>query len=331
LWKGNRMTSKGRLIDLAHSVPVIGIYLVLVLFLIILAFINPSFFGIGSITNLIGIALPLVFVSMAQTIVVLVKGIDLSIGPSVSLTTVFCASLMSGDGHNMLAVIVGALLTGILIGIINGGLVVLGRLQPIIVTLAMSSILTGISLFIMPQPGGTVPGFLNLLVTGDIGFLPVPFIVLIVVSVAIWWPIRHSQIGQGLYAIGGNELGAYYSGVRVKWVTWMAFIIGGLLAAIAGVALTAQALSGDPLIGGPYTLNSIAAVVLGGTSLAGGKGGIVGSIAGALVLSIIVNILFFLGVSAYYQYVFSGLIVIIALAAVSLSEKVRGIKLRGMK
>jgi len=127
---------------------------------------------------------------MAQTIVVLVKGIDLSVGPSVSLTTVFCASMMSSDGHNMVVVIVGALLIGILIGIINGGVVVLGGLQPIIVTLAMSSILTGVSLFIMPQPGGTVPGSLNWLVAGDIGFLPVPFVLLVVVSFAIWWPLR---------------------------------------------------------------------------------------------------------------------------------------------
>ena len=323
--------SKGRSIDVAHRMPVIGIYIVLALSLIILSFINPSFFGISSITNLVGVALPLVFVSMAQTMVVLVKGIDLSVGASVGLTTVFCASLMSSDGHNLLAVIVGALLMGILIGIINGGLVVLGRLQPIIVTLAMSSILTGVSLFIMPQPGGTVPGCLNWLVTGDIDGLPVPFIVMMVVSATIWWPLRHSQIGQGLYAIGGNELGAYYSGVKVKMVTWLAFVIGGLLAAIAGIVLTAQALSGDPLIGGPYTLNSIAAVVLGGTSLAGGRGGIVGSIAGALVLSIIVNILFFWGVSAYYQYVFSGLIVIIALAVVGLGEKFRSMKMREMK
>jgi ribose transport system permease protein len=325
------MTSKSRSIDLAHRTPVIGIYIVLVLLLVVLALINPSFFGISSITDLIGVALPLVFVSMAQTMVVLVKGIDLSVGPSVSLTTVFCASLMSSDGHNMVVVIVGALLIGILVGIINGGLVVLGGLQPIIVTLAMSSILTGASLFIMPQPGGTVPGSLNWLVTGDIGFLPVPFILLVVVSFVIWWPLRHSQTGQGLYATGGNELGAYYSGVKVKRATLMAFVIGGLLAAIAGIVLTAQALSGDPLIGGPYTLNSIAAVVLGGTSLAGGKGGIVGTIAGALVLSIIVNILFFLGVSAYYQYVFNGLIVIVALAVVGLGEKFRGIKLREMK
>jgi len=325
------MMFKGRSFDVAHSMPVIGIYIILVLCLVILAFINPSFFGISSITNLIGVALPLVFVGMAQTMVVLVKGIDLSVGATVGLTTVVCASLMSSDGQNMVAVIAGALLFGILIGLINGGLVVLGRLQPIIVTLAMSSILTGVSLFIMPQPGGTVPGVLNWLVTGDIGVLPVPFILMIVVAAAIWWPIRHSQIGQGFYAVGGNELGAYYSGVKVKWTIWMAFVVCGLLAAIAGVVLTAEALSGDPLIGGPYTLNSIAAVVLGGTSLAGGKGGIVGSIAGALVLSTIVNILFFLGISAYYQYVFSGLIVIVALAIVSLGEKIRIIKLRKVK
>jgi ribose transport system permease protein len=324
------MISKNSLIDLKHNIPVIGIYLVLVLFLIILSFINPSFFSVSSITNLIGMSLPLVFASMAQTMVVLVKGIDLSVGPTISLVTVFCASLMDPNGHNMVAVVIGALIVGLVVGFINGGFVVLGKLQAIIVTLAMSSILTGAALFIMPQPGGTVAEGLSWLVTGDIGFIPVPLVVLLVVSIAFWLPFRHSSIGQGLYAVGGNELSAYYSGVKVKRIVWAAFISSGLLGAIAGILLTAQALSGDPLIGAPYTLNSIAAVVLGRTSMAGGKGGVVGSIAGALVLSIIVNILFFLGVSAYYQYVFSGLIVIIALAVVSLSEKFQITKIRGV-
>jgi ribose transport system permease protein len=325
------MMRKTRPMDLKHSVPVIGIYLVLVLFLILLSLINPSFFTLGSITNLIGMALPLVFVSMAQTMVTLIKGIDLSVGPTVSLITVFCASLMSADGHNTAIILIGALLVGALVGAINGGLVVLGRLQPFIVTLAMSSLLTGISLFILPQPGGVVPGDLNWLVTGAVGFVPVPFLILLGAGVALWPPLRRSPFGQGLYAIGGNESGAYFSGVHIKRITWMAFIVSGLLAAIGGILLTAQALSGDPLIGAPYTLNSIAAVVLGGTSPTGGKGGVPGSIAGALVLTIIVNILFFLGVSAYYQYVFSGLIVIIALASVCLGEKLQTAKIRGVK
>jgi ribose transport system permease protein len=313
--------NKNRSIDLKHSISMIGIYLVLVLFLIILSFINPSFFTLSSITNLIGMALPLVFVSMAQTMIMLIKGNDLSVGPTLSLITVFCASLMSGDGHNTITVLCGALLVGILVGAINGGFVVLGRLQPFIVTLAMSSLLTGISLFILPQPGGTVPESLNVLVTGTVGFIPIPLLILVGVSVLFWLSLRRSSIGQGLYALGGNESGAYFSGINIKRITWIAFMVSGFLAAIGGILLTAQALSGDPLIGAPYTLNSIAAVVLGGTSPMGGRGGIAGSIAGALVLTIIVNILFFLGVSAYYQYVFSGLIVIIALASVSLGEK----------
>lgn len=324
------MMSPNHRLDLTHNRAVIGIYLVLLLLIVILSLINPSFFTLDSLTNLIGMALPLVFASMAQTMVVLVQGIDLSVGPTISLITVFCASLMNGDGHNLAAVVLGALLVGALVGLINGGLVVLGRLQPIIVTLAMSSVLTGVSLFIMPQPGGTVPNAISWLVAGTIGVVPVPFLVLIIVSAAFWVPLRHSTLGQGLYAVGGNELGAYFSGVRVKRATWLAFVASGFLAAVAGVLLTAQALSGDPLIGGPYTLNSVAAVVLGGTSLAGGKGGVAGSIAGALILSLIVNILFFLGVSAYYQYVFSGLIVITALAVVGLGERLQIKKIRGV-
>lgn len=323
--------SRNRPIDWKHNLPVIGIYTVLVVFIFVLAFINPSFFTLSSITNLIGMALPLVFVSMAQTMIMLIKGNDLSVGPTLSLITVFCATLMTSDGHNTVTVLIGALVVGALVGAINGGFVVLGRLQPFIVTLAMSSLLTGISLFILPQPGGTVPGTLSTLVTGNLGFIPVPLLILLGVIFLFWRPLRRSPIGQGLYAIGGNESGAYFSGINLKWITWIAFIVSGLLAAVGGILLTAQALSGDPLIGAPYTLNSIAAVVLGGTSPMGGRGGMAGSIAGALVLTIIVNILFFLGVSAYYQYVFSGLIVIIALASVSLGEKFQIAKMQGVK
>ncbi|MBE3574468.1 MAG: ABC transporter permease [Firmicutes bacterium] len=312
-----------RFIDFSHSWSTVGIYLILAAALGILAFINPSFFTETSLINLAGTALPLIFAGMAQTVAVLVKGIDLSVGSAISLVTVIAATLMQDSWTSIVAVTALSLLIGLLIGAVNGGLVVIGRLQAIIVTLATSSILSGIALFIMPQPGGSIPGVFAQLVGGSVGPVPLSLLVLGLVIAVIWLPFRNSRFGQGVYAVGGNEQAAYYSGISVKWVTCSAYIMSGLLAALAGLALAAQALSGDPTIGAPYTLNSIAAVVLGGTSLAGGRGGIAGSIAGALVLSIIVDILFFLGVSAYYQYIFSGLIVIIALAAVGVGNKLQ--------
>ncbi len=310
-------------VALSHATPVMIIYGVFAVMLVVLGFIDPSFPSVWAITNLINSALPLIFVAAAQTIVVLIKGIDLSIGPAMALVMVIAATTMKDSAAGIAASVAVCLAAGLAIGALNGVFVVFARLQPIIVTLATSSILVGVSLYILPQPGGFIPESLGTAIGGALGVIPISAFVLAALIFLVWFPMRNSRIGQGWYAVGGNEGGAYYSGVGTTLAKFCAFLAAGLLAALGGLVLAAQTLTGDPMIGAPYTLNSIAATVLGGTSLAGGRGGVIGTIGGAFVLTIAVNVLFFFGVSAYYQYVFSGAIVVLALAAVSLSEYVK--------
>ncbi len=307
----------------AHARPEILIYAVFAVLFAVLAAVSPAFPSAGSITDLLSSALPLVFAALAQTVVVLVKGIDLSVGPAMSLSMVIAAALMRDSPWSAAGTIALSLAAGLAVGAFNGFFVVRTRLQPIIVTLATSSVLSGLALYVLPQPGGFIAPGLNALSTGLLGWVPVPGLFLLASLLLVWLPLRRSRLGQGWYAVGGNEAGAYYSGIDVGRVKFAAFLVGGFFAALGGLMLAFQTLTGDPMIGGPYTLNSIAATVLGGTNLAGGRGGALGAIGGVLVLTIIVDILFFVGVSAYYQYVFSGAIVILALAAGTLSDIVR--------
>ncbi len=318
-------------VSIGHNRGALLIYAVFAVLFVVQTAVSPSFPSTRAITSLLSSALPLVFAAVAQTVVVLVKGIDLSVGPAMSVVMVIAASLMKSSGWTNAGVIVLCLAVGMAIGAFNGFFVVRARLQSIIVTLASSSVLTGVALYVLPQPGGFIPVGLNWLSTGQLGFLPVPGLFLLAVLLLIWLPLRRSRIGQSWYAVGGNEAGAYYSGINVDLARFTAFLAGGFFAALGGLLLAFQTLTGDPMIGAPYTLNSIAATVLGGTSLLGGRGGALGAVGGVLVLTIVVDILFFIGVSAYYQYVFSGTIVILALAAGSFSDFLRTHRILGRR
>jgi ribose transport system permease protein len=307
----------------SHSLSVVIIYAVLLAMLLVLGLVSPGFPSVALVNSLVISALPLVFAALAQTLVVLVKGIDLSVGPVISLVMVVAASLMRDSGWSIAGVVVLCVLIGMAAGAINGALVVFARLQSIIVTLATSLVFGGLALYVMPQPGGYIPEALSSFVTGNLGVVPNAVLILAASLLVLWLPARKSRIGQGWYAVGGNETGAFYSGVDVAKAKMSAFLLAGVFASLAGLALAAQTMTGDPAIGAPYTLNSIASTVLGGTSLSGGIGGAIGAIGGAFVLTVVVDILFFFRVSAYYQYVFSGAIVILALAIVTISESLQ--------
>jgi ribose transport system permease protein len=217
--------------------------------------------------------------------------------------------------------------------LINGLIVVYGRLQPIIVTLATASIYSGIALFLRPRPGGFVPRAYGDLLTGRVGnllqpafgeqslagsvfyYIPASAILLLIVLLVVWIPFRRSKLGLWVYAIGSNQGAAYMSGINVNRTKIAAYVMSGLFAAIAGLFFTAQTLSGDATKGGVFTLQSIAVVVLGGTSLFGGSGGVAGTIAGAFVLPVIRSILFFGRIDPLQQPLWEGAVILLAVAA----------------
>lgn len=315
--------SSRRLIRFAKREPAVPtIYVILALMIVIYAVLDPSVLEPDRATVILAQKLPLVLVAIGQTIVFLTRGLDLSVGGIVALSNVVIATNMGqGSGGILLGVALG-LIVGVAAGVTNGTLVGLIRLPPIIATLATWSILDGLALYILPQPGGSVPALFGDLFLRRFGPIPFPLILMVVLPLIFWWPVRHSRLGHAIYATGDDESAAYASGIPVLKTKIIAYTMSGLFCALGAVFLTTQSLSGDPRIGDPFTLNSIAAVVLGGTLLAGGRGGVLGTVAGALVLATLSDLLFFAGISAYWQYVVSGGVLIVALAFGTLGQRI---------
>ncbi|MEA2526199.1 MAG: ribose transport system permease protein [Thermomicrobiales bacterium] len=255
---------------------------------------------------------------LGQTLVVLTGGIDLSVGPMVSMTNSLASRIANKESPNssMALAAAAALLVGAACGLVNGLLVAYGRLQPIIVTLATASVWGGIALYLRPDPGGFVPLSFSDLLTGMTLNRQLPkAVVLLGALLIVWLVFRRTRLATRIYAVGSSEGAAYMSGINVARTKVLAYTFAGLASGAAGLFQTAQTATGNANAGNVYTLNSIAAVVLGGASLAGGAGTYLGTIAGAYVIALIPSVLFFFEVSTFYQQLFQGSIL---LAAVSL-------------
>lgn len=278
------------------------------------------------------------FVAMAQTVPVLIGGLDLSVGAVMTLANCVASHLVSGSPLQMLWGMVVTLAVGTGFGLMNGLIVVYGRIQPIIATLATGAIAIGLALVVRPSPGGDIDGDLNWAVTNavfdfaetyglaedgtaawlqPIANIPVPLIILLVIGVGVWVPFKRTVTGRTVYAIGSAEGAAYMSGLPVARAKIAAFTLAGFFAACGGLYLAIQTSSGnaDVTQAGAYTLNSIAAVVLGGTSLLGGIGGAIGSLIGAGILRVISFYFRILSIDPLLQPLIEGLVL---LAAVSL-------------
>jgi ribose transport system permease protein len=289
----------------------LGLVGFLALLLVITKLIQPSY-GVPGIQGLAISVLPLALAAVGQAIVVISGGIDLSIGAMMALTSVISASLMEGQTEQSAVVIViGVLLLGLVIGAVNGGVVVVTRVPDIVVSLAMSFVWAGCALLVLKTPGGGAATWLRDIVKGSLGneWIPKAAIVLLVVVAVIWIPLRRSGIGLSIYAIGSNRLAAFRSGVSVGRTKVIAYALTGLFAALGGLSLTASTGIGTP-VPGPYTLMSVAAVVLGGVSLAGGRGGVFGPIVAVMILQMIRTDMTFLNVNTNLATVTQGLILI---------------------
>ena len=257
----------------------------------------------------------LALVAMAQTMVVLTSGIDLSVGMVFVLTNCLASALVVGSPGMVALGVAGVLLTGITCGAINGAVVIYGRLQPIVTTIATGAVYFGIALKLRPVPGGDVDSTLADALTGRIfGIIPASLVALLSIVVLIWLPFRKSSIGRAVYATGSSEVAAYMSGVPVARAKFVAYVLSGLIASVAGLFLTFITTSGEASAanGGSYTLYSIAAVVLGGVSLFGGSGSAVGAIFGALMFRTIGDLLFVFDLDPLWQPLFQGIVLLAA-------------------
>ena len=293
----------------------IGVYVLLLL--LIIAYIwalAPVVFTSFDLKTIVIGALPLVFAAMAQAVIVISGGIDLSLGVMVAVINVLAARLMETSSFaTSLLIAVGLMLVGVVMGCINGGLVVITGVPDIVVTLAMSFVWGGVALLILRTPGGGSPAEYQALGTGVLWWewLPSGAIIIALVFALVWLPIRWRRPGFAIYAVGSNRDRAYLSGVNVAQTRVLAYAIGGFFAAMGGLAATATTGIGTPYAGTFITLNSVAAIVLGGVSLAGGKGGVAGPVAAAFCLTLVPAIMVFQGIDPNYGQVIQGALIVI--------------------
>jgi len=257
----------------------------------------------------------LAIVAMAQTLVVLTSGIDLSVGMVMVLSNCLASTIVVGSPLTTTLGVLGVLFVGALCGAINGLVVIYGRLQPIVTTIATGAIFYGAALALRRVPGGDVDASLADALTGQLaGGVPASLALLLGLVVVVWLPFRRSSIGRAAYAVGSSEVAAYMSGVPIRRAKFLAYLLSGLLASVAGLFLTCITYSGEASAanGNTYTLYSIAAVVLGGVSLFGGSGSAIGAIFGALMFRTIGDLLFVFNVEPLWQPLFQGIVLFAA-------------------
>lgn len=282
----------------------------------IMALINPRFATIGNIVTVLRQTSINAVIATGMTFAILTGGIDLSVGSVLG----FCGALaayMVSSGIGVGLTLITALLIGTMIGYINGTLITAGRLQPFIATLGTVTLLRGgILVFTQGRPIGLGSASGSEAFThigrGFAGPIPIPVIIMIAVFVLAHYILRHTKIGRYIYATGSNEEATMYSGIKTDKVKRFVYSVSGMMAALAGIIITARLGSAQPTAGVGYELDAIAAVVLGGTSMAGGIGTIAGTAIGALIIGVLNNALNLMQVSSYYQDVAKGIVILIA-------------------
>lgn len=288
----------------------------LVLLIAVVSILNPAFLSTKNILNILRQTSVNAIIAAGMTFVILTGGIDLSVGSILAISGAVCASILV-SGQNMVFAVLIAILIGGAIGCINGFVIAKGKLQPFIATLATMTVLRGLTMvFTDGKPitlgSGDLAVSFGKIGGGLIFGVPTPVVIMIVVFAVAAYILSNTKMGRYTYALGSNEEATKLSGLNTDKIKIWVYTISGILASIAGIILTSRLYSAQPTAGTGYELDAIAAVVLGGTSLTGGKGKISGTIIGALIIGVLSNALNILDVSSYYQMMVKGIVILIA-------------------
>lgn len=288
-----------------------GILIALLVICIILSFATPYFFTAQNLVIVLRQVSINGILAIGVTFVIIAGGIDLSLGSVIALTGVIAASFAHPNTYPVIIPILLAILAGVLIGAINGLTITLGKVAPFIVTLGMMTIARGLALVLSNgRPVTNLSPSFNFIGGGDIFGIPVPILIFALVIIISSVILKYTRVGRYVYAVGGNENAAKASGILVNRVKLFAYIMCSGLAALAGIVLASRITTGQPNAGIAYELDAIAAVVIGGTSLLGGRGSIAGTVIGVLIIGVINNGLDLLNVSSYYQQIIKGVIIV---------------------
>lgn len=291
-----------------------GLILILVAIVIISSLVSPVFLTYQNLMNIIRQISMIAIIAIGATIVLIIGGIDLSVGSTAVFCSVFFAGLVSYNSLPIWLAFAISIIAGMAVGLFNGSITVGFAVPPFIVTLASMNALRGLA-YIYTNGGvpiSKVPSGFSWLGREYLWFIPVPVVIMLVLFLVFSLFLNFTKSGIYLYAVGGNEKASGLSGINVKWVKILAYVIGGGLAAVSGVILASRLNSGQPAAGGDLLFNAITAAVLGGTSLSGGEGTLRGTLVGAIIIGITVNVMTLLNVIFFYQLVIQGFILLAA-------------------
>ncbi len=309
----------------ARRHPALFTMVLLVISLLINLALQPNMFARDTLNSNMRVFLPIILMTVGQAVVILGGGIDISTGGITSIVNTILATRVGLDGsvEKMWQYVFISLAAGLLAGAVNGFFIAYLRLQPIITTYATSFIFAGLALYILPNPGGGIPAEIAALYrdTTPLG-LPLAFYIIAIILL-VWAYVRSTRYGRFLYAVGGKPEAAYETAVPVTLVQFSTYVISGLMAGLAGIAITMLSGSGNADIGNSMTLNSITAVVIGGNAMSGGVGGVAGPLVGAITLGIFQNIVSFSHISTWWETLVKASIIVVALAAPGLINLVR--------
>ncbi|MFB1049879.1 ribose ABC transporter permease [Paraliobacillus sp. JSM ZJ581] len=296
------------------NISILGPLIGLIVFSIFLGIVNESFLTLNNILNLLRQISVNALIAFGMTFVILTAGIDLSVGSILALGSALTAGLLSSAMDPLLAIFLG-LLIGLVLGAINGIIITKGKVAPFIATLATMTIYRGATLVYTdgrPITGLSDSFTFEMIGKGYVFGIPFPAIVMIIMFLILYFVLKKTVFGRKVYAIGGNEEASILSGIKADRVKIWVYSLTGMLSVLAGIIITSRLNSAQPTAGASYELDAIAAVVIGGTSLTGGRGRIIGTLIGALIIGVIDNGLNLMNVSSFYQQIVKGGIILLA-------------------
>jgi ribose/xylose/arabinose/galactoside ABC-type transport system permease subunit len=290
-----------------------GLIFSFLLLILALSLLSERFLTSANLINVLRQAAINGIISVGMTLVILTGGIDLSVGSVLALSVTVGASLMK-QGQPVWLAVLAALSIGTLLGVINGVMIARAKIPPFIATLGMLTVARGLTLmYTQGQPITGLPASFRWIGTGVVGSIPVPIVLTLLIFVAGWVFLSRTKYGAQIYLMGDNPTAASLTGIPIKAMTVLVYAISGFCAALAGLVLVARLDSAQPIIGQGYEFNAIAAVVVGGTSFAGGEGGLGGTLLGALLIETLNNGLNLLNVSPLWEQVVKGVVIALAL------------------
>ncbi len=284
----------------------------LIILCVVISIITPRFLTVTNILNVFTQVSVNAIIAVGMCFVILTGGIDLSVGSTLAITGAIAATLVKSN-TNTFVTIIAVLIIGALIGLFNGILVSKGKIQAFIVTLATMTVFRGVTyVYTKGTPISGLSSDFTVIGNGKLAGIPLPVILILLVVLGAWYVLNQTRYGRYVYAVGGNEDSARLSGINTDKIKALVYVICGVTAALSGIVVTSRIGSASPNAGSGFELDAIAAVVLGGTSLSGGEGSVIGTIIGAMIIGVLNNGLNLMNVSPFYQLIVKGFVIILA-------------------